>query len=253
MTIAADLWILAKGSAMTTTTMQPGQIVGMKGYSILHDLAAPAKLLVLSLLLAGCTSPAEYIRNGFKVGPNYRRPAAPVAQHWIDTGNPNVSNDPPRDAAWWRNFHDPVLDSLVYTAYRQNLTLRAAGLRILEARAQRAIVAGELFPQSQQAFGDFTRTNLSKNAPSLAPVNNFDEWTAGASLAWELDFWGRFRRAVESADARLDASVENYDDVLVLLLADVAQQYINLRTAEQRLQYAANNVIVQAGRRGWRA
>jgi outer membrane protein TolC len=170
-----------------------------------------------------------------------------VAPSWIDAGNPNVSSEPPRDAAWWQTFGDPVLDSLIAAAYRQNLTLRSAGLRILEARAQRAIIAGELFPQSQRAFGDYTRTNLSKNTPSLAPVNNFDEWTAGASLAWELDFWGRFRRAIESADARLDASVENYDDVLVLLLAEVAQQYVNLRTAEQRLQYAANNVIVQVG------
>ena len=66
-----------------------------------------------------------------------------------------VESGPANDTAWWRTFHDPVLDSLVQTAYRQNLTLRVAGLRILEARAQRAIAAGELFPQSQQAFGDY--------------------------------------------------------------------------------------------------
>ncbi len=74
------------------------------------------------------------------------------------------------------------------------------------------------------------------------PSLNYDEWTVGTSLAWELDFWGRFRRAIESADATLDASVENYDDVLVLLLAEVAQQYTDLRTAEQRLEYARKNV-----------
>jgi outer membrane protein TolC len=250
-----DLWILGKGSVMTKSGWQSWQISfprkGLVFPDFLvakpknHRLWKSAALLGLLVLLFGCTSPSEYLRNGFKVGPNYCRPAAPVAQHWIDTGNPNVLGEPPRDAAWWRTFRDPVLDSLVQTAYRQNLSLRAAGLRILEARAQRAIVAGELFPQSQQAFGDYTRTNLSKNAPSNNPNPNFSEWTVGTSLAWELDFWGRFRRAVESADARLDASVENYDDVLVLLLAEVAQQYVNLRTAEQRLQYAANNVVVQ--------
>jgi outer membrane protein TolC len=152
-----------------------------------------------------------------------------------------------RDAAWWQTFRDPVLDSLICTAYRQNLTLRDAGFRILEARAQRGIAAGELFPQTQQAYGSYSRVNNSLNTPSAVPGSHFEEWTTGASLAWELDFWGRFRRAVESADANVDASVETYDDVLVLLLSEVAQQYVNLRTAEQRLQYASNNVVIQLG------
>ena len=187
------------------------------------------------------------MRNGFKVGPNYSRPAASVADRWIDANDPNVRSVPANDAAWWRTFHDPVLDSLVQTAYRQNLTLRVAGLRILEARAQRAIAAGELFPQSQQAFGDYVRTGLSKKVSNAPPTRFFDEWTTGAGLAWELDFWGRFRRAIEAADANLDAQIENYDDALVLLLAEVARSYVDLRTAEQRLQYAAKNVVIQVG------
>ena len=144
-------------------------------------------------------------------------------------------------------FNDPVLDSLIYTAYRQNLSLRVAGFRILEARALRGIAVGELFPQSQQAFGSYTRTNNSLNSSKCGAVPNrfFDEWQTGTSLAWELDFWGRFRRAVEAADANLDASIENYDDVLVLLLSEVAQSYINIRTAEQRLEYARKNVEIQ--------
>ena len=201
--------------------------------------------LLLLIALSGCTTWHDYVRNGFKVGPNYCPPNAPVADHWIDDRDPHVGSEPANDASWWRTFNDPVLDSLVQTAYRQNLSLRIAGLRILEARAQRGIAVGNLFPQSQQAFGDYMRTNLSKNSPSPAPTLNYDEWTLGTSLAWELDFWGRFRRAVESADARLDASIENYDDVLVLLLAEVAQQYTDLRTAEQRLEYARENVDAQ--------
>jgi NodT family efflux transporter outer membrane factor (OMF) lipoprotein len=196
----------------------------------------------LLIAFSGCTSWHDYVQNGFKVGPNYRPPCGPVADHWIDDRDANVGSGPANDAAWWRTFNDPVLDCLVQTAYYQNLSLRRAGFRILEARAQRGIAVGNLFPQSQQAFGDYMRTNLSKNAPNAAPTFNNDEWTVGTSLAWELDFWGRFRRAIESADATLDASVENYDDVLVLLLAEVAQQYTSLRTAEQRLEYAAKNV-----------
>jgi NodT family efflux transporter outer membrane factor (OMF) lipoprotein len=204
-------------------------------------IASMAIFFVLACT-TGCTSLREYYQNGFKVGPNYCPPCAQVADRWIDEKDPNVSTEPPNDASWWETFNDPVLDSLIQSAYRQNLTLKVAGLRILEARAQRGIAVGNIFPQTQQATGDYTRTNNSKNAPFQSPNLQFDEWTVGANLAWELDFWGRFRRAVTSADARLDASIYNYDDVLVLLLAEVAQQYVNVRTAEQRLKYAHQNV-----------
>lgn len=209
------------------------------------------RLVGAALLLAylsGCgTSLREYVHNGFKVGPDYCRPAAAVADQWIDVQDPQLSaqqNDP----IWWRTFQDPVLDSLIHTAYRQNLSLRVAGARILEARALRAIAVGEIFPQSQQAFGEYSRNALSYNGPSGMVGNHFfDDWTTGASLAWELDFWGRFRRAIESADANLDASVEHYDSVLVLLLAEVAQHYADVRVAEQRLEYARQNVTIQKG------
>jgi len=202
---------------------------------------------MLVAFATGCTSWGDYFRNGFKVGPNYGQPAAPVADAWIDANDPAVSSKSTDSAAWWQTLKDPVLDSLIDTAYRQNLTLRAAGFRILDARAQRGIAVGELFPQSQQAFGDYTRTNVSQNAPNTPPSRFVEESTTGVSLAWELDFWGRFRRAVEAADATLDASIENYDDVLVLLLAEVAQRYVDIRTAEQRLEYARKNVESQRG------
>ncbi|MCE5267066.1 MAG: efflux transporter outer membrane subunit [Planctomycetaceae bacterium] len=205
-------------------------------------------LLLVLPLFVGCTSWREYVANGFKVGPNYCRPAAPVADQWLDEGNPAINSSPIQNAAWWQTFNDPVLDSLAFTAYQQNLSLRVAGFRILEARAQRAIAAGELFPQGQQAFGEYSRTNLSKNGPSGAsPALNFDDWTLGGSLSWELDFWGQFRRAIEAADAHLDSSIENYDYVLVLLLSQVAQSYADVRIAEQRLEYARQNVDIQRG------
>ncbi|MHB1038100.1 MAG: TolC family protein, partial [Pirellulales bacterium] len=196
------------------------------------DERASGKRMILAALVVvctGCTSWRDYIHNGFKVGPNYSRPAAPIADEWIDSKNPAVKSQPANDAAWWQTFNDPILAELMEIAYRQNLTLRVAGLRVLEARAQRGIAVGELFPQSQQAFGDYTRTGISKNGPNGGIPNKFfDEWTVGAGLAWELDFWGRFRRSIESADANLDASVENYDDVLVLLLSQVAQSYVDI-------------------------
>jgi NodT family efflux transporter outer membrane factor (OMF) lipoprotein len=203
-----------------------------------------ALALVLTLL-AGCTSLSEYVHNGFKVGPNYCPPKAPVACRWIDANDPNVISQPPNDAAWWRTFNDPTLECLIQTAYLQNLSLKSAGTRILQARAQQGIAVGGLFPQSQQAYGSYTRFNQSANAPNQLPVRFYNDWLVGANLAWELDFWGLFRRAVEAADAQLDASIFNYDAVLVLLLSDVAQNYVSYRTDEQRLEYARKNADMQ--------
>lgn len=194
----------------------------------------------------GCTSWDKYIRNGFKVGPNYCRPAAPVAEQWIETDNPLVDTASAVDPCWWRSFHDPVLDSLIDTAYQQNLTLRVAGMRVLESRALRGIAAGELFPQSQEAFGAYTRHASSSNSARGAFGDRFyGDLQTGVGLSWELDFWGRYRRAVESADASLDASVESYDHALVLLLSEVARRYVELRTTEHRLAYAVQNLEIQ--------
>src|SRR5437660_7699395 len=87
------------------------------------------------LLAGGCvaTGPLEYIRNGFKVGPNYGKPPAPVAPAWNEANNPSVQNRHLED--WWSVFQDATLNSLIATAYQQNLNLRVAGTRVLEARA----------------------------------------------------------------------------------------------------------------------
>ena len=204
-------------------------------------------LAILCLAWCGCTSPRQWMHNGFKVGPNYCPPSAPTAPQWIDGADPRVHNEPPQDAAWWQVFRDPVLDELVQTAYRQNLPLKEAGCRILIARAQRNIAAGNLFPQQQQAFADYSRTASSKTVVSSSPnmPQYFDLWDGGFNLAWELDFWGRLRRAVESADDQLQASVEDYDAVLVLLVADVARSYAQSRMLQSQVQLARTNVKLQ--------
>lgn len=207
--------------------------------------------VVLALLAGGCTSPAEYIRNGFKVGPNYQKPPAPVAQQWLDQGARGINPMPADLSQWWKTFNDPILNSLVETAYRQNLDLRTAGMRILEARAIRNIAAGNLFPQLQEAFGSYSRNQLSlnnANVPDGIPgfKRAFDQWGTGFNLSWEVDFWGRFRRALESTNADLDASIENYDDVLVLLIAEAADAYVRIRTFQTRIQYAQDNIEIQS-------
>jgi NodT family efflux transporter outer membrane factor (OMF) lipoprotein len=189
----------------------------------------------------------QWVHNGFKVGPNYCKPAVPVASEWIDYRDPNIKSEPVDLAAWWTVFRDPALDNLVQTASRQNISLRVAGMRILEARAMRGVAAGELFPQTQTMNGSYNRTGVSENVANrdATPQRWYNQWNQNFSLSWELDFWGRFRRAVEAADAELDASIENYDDVLVLLLAEVASSYVEMRTFQQRVSYAVNNVVAQ--------
>jgi NodT family efflux transporter outer membrane factor (OMF) lipoprotein len=205
-----------------------------------------------SLLASGCHLP-QWARNGFKVGPDYRKPAAAVADNWIDSDDPRVFSQPPEYPDWWAVFRDPVLNDLVDTAYRQNLTLREAGLRTLQARAQRAMVAGNLFPQTQQLSGSYTREQISiVQQPYLLPIpelfsRSFDKWSLAGNLSWELDIWGRFRRAVEAADANLETSVEEYDAILVCLIAEVVTAYVDIRTFEQRLEYARQNVRIQEG------
>jgi NodT family efflux transporter outer membrane factor (OMF) lipoprotein len=204
-------------------------------------------LILSSFLLCGCTSVREYIDNGFKVGPNYRPPVAPVAKHWIDADDKRMHEDSEDLSRWWKVFDDPALDALICEAYHQNLTLREAGFRVLEARAQLAIIKGEIFPQSQTATGDYSRAASShKTASGQFNTNPYiNQYDLGFNLNWELDFWGRFRRAIESSEANLDASVENYDDVLVTLLGDVAADYVQMRTLEKRIEYLKANVKLQ--------
>src|SRR5438874_8929197 len=212
-------------------------------------LSRAAGLTLASALACGCTPLGEYVQNGFKVGPNYGRPPAPVANDWIDADDQRVRKDSDDLSQWWTVFDDPVLDDLVSNAYRQNLTLRQAGFQVLQARAQFGIAVGGLFPQTQDLSGDYNRIATSREAANRQFASSskrfFGQWDFNFNLAWELDFWGRFRRAVEAADASLDASVENYDDVLVTLLGDVATNYVNVRTFEQRIKLARQNVELQ--------
>jgi NodT family efflux transporter outer membrane factor (OMF) lipoprotein len=209
---------------------------------------------VLAICCNGCTSLGEYIQNGFKVGPNYQKPPAPVASEWIDSKAKGVNVATTDLRGWWKAFNDPKLDALIQQAYQQNLTLRSAGTRILAARAQRNIAVGNLFPQTQQATGDHNRNQLSATVANPAGrqilgtttgTRFFNDTAVGVNLSWEIDFWGRFRRGVEAANGELDASVENYDDALVLLISEVASTYVQIRVFQKQLQYVAGNITIQ--------
>jgi NodT family efflux transporter outer membrane factor (OMF) lipoprotein len=177
----------------------------------------------------------DWVRNGFKVGPNYCKPPAPVAAEWIQARDADVQARHIQD--WWTVFQDETLNSMIRTAYVQNPNLRVMGTRVLQARSQQAIAAGNLFSQTQQLQGMYLNGTVNAH-PAWINLTTFN-------LNWEIDVWGRIRRGIESANANLDASVENYDDALVTLLADVATNYAQYRIAQQRLKIARANVKIQ--------
>lgn len=142
---------------------------------------------------------------------------------------------------WWRNFNDPVLDGLIAEAQHVNPSVRIAGLRIMEARAQLGIAGSTLYPQVQQATGELLRAGARRAG---APDSSVTSQGAGLRISWELDFWGKFKRSIEAADAGYLASIAQYDDVQVLMAAQVAGLYSTIRTLEARLLIAGQNAAL---------
>jgi NodT family efflux transporter outer membrane factor (OMF) lipoprotein len=198
--------------------------------------------------VVGFAAGALAVLGGCKiVGPNYETPAVDVNPAWLEQqadagdGSPGVSPD----RRWWESFSDPTLTALIQSTYSQNLSLRTAGLRVIEARARRGIAVGEFFPQTQELSAAATAHRLSENGAFPAADKTYQDASIGAGAAWELDFWGKFRRGIESADAAVLASVADYDAVLVSLVADVATNYVLVRGTEEQLVYARANVQLQ--------
>lgn len=191
--------------------------------------------LGILLLLGGCTM----------VGPDFVKPDAPIAQKWTESGELQLTSTQTDHANWWKSFNDPVLDKLIDEAYDQNLTLQIAGLRILEARAQLGLAVGSAWPQQQQGQLSTIYSDPSDNTAGSAFTSSSWNYNLGLSIGWEIDFWGKFRRGIESADANLLASIADYDTVLVSLTADVANAYVVIRTLEEQLTIARENVKIQ--------
>ena len=194
---------------------------------------------IAALLVAGCT-----------VGPNYQRPATPVPAIFAEAN----AQTRPADAdlaAWWSSFGDPELDKLVSRAITQNLDIETAAARIREARA-REIVAGAAALPVVDAQASASRQRISENAIPIPPGgggggtggafglpgSEFDTFRVGFDASWEIDLFGKTRRSVEAAGARAGAAVWNRRDAQVLVAAEVANAYLSLRTAQQRIARA---------------
>lgn len=179
---------------------------------------------VLVLIISGCT----------KVGPDYVKPKE-VAMP--DVWESNLTKSDQNITNWWKLFNDPTLDVLVEKSYAQNLDLRSAGLRILQARAALGISEGLLYPQQQ---------SVSANIAGVrAGGNNFAAGGANFDVGWEMDVWGKYARGIESAEASMYASVASYDEILVSIIAEVARNYVSYRTSQERIEFAKRNILIQ--------
>jgi multidrug efflux system outer membrane protein len=188
-------------------------------------------------LLAGCA-----------VGPDYHPPKTSMsAQQWTSPLVDGETNSPTDLATWWKNFGDTNLDSLVTVAIQSNLTLRVAQAHVLEARAERDVSAGSLWP-SVGTSGSYSRNRYGfNNFPPLPPGTPLDYnlYNAGFDATWEIDIFGGTRRTIEAASAEIGAAIYSQRDVLVSLLAEVARNYIGARGYQQRLAITLQNIQVQ--------
>ena len=208
-------------------------------------------LLTALFLLAACA-----------VGPDYEPPdltVEMVPDQWRTTVETEMAADTTDLEMWWISFNDSLLTELIKRAEFGNLDLQAAVGRVAEARAIRGVAKGGYWPDIVLG-GAYSYQKLSENGLQGAQVppddgtgggassllaEPFDTWSAGLSLSWEIDLFGRIRRTVEAADAQLQASVEDYRDVLVTLYAEVGSAYVDSRAFQTRLDFANQNVTAQ--------
>ena len=202
-----------------------------------------SNVAILALFAGGCA-------NLPSVGPNYHAPETKAPAHWAEPLAGGETNSTAATVAWWENFHDAELDSLITRAVSSNLDLRIAQSRVREARAQYGGAFANLWP-TVNAGGAYDRWRQSQHQPVLGdfavPSSAFENnlYQAGFDASWEIDVFGGKRRAVEAAKAQLSASEFGQREVLVTLLGEVARNYVDLRGYQKRLAIADQNIEAQ--------
>lgn len=178
------------------------------------------------------------------VGPNYHEPKQKITNHW-KLPNTHVNESSNHQAKWWNLFHDPTLTCLIEQGYQNNLTLQAAAARVLQARAQLAQSVGFLYPQQQALTGNLNYNRIGGSSLQDVLPSNFYTALLGFTANWEIDFWGKYRRAILANDALFLASFAAYDQALVTLTSEIATTYIDIRTTETLIKIIKKNIQVQ--------
>lgn len=177
-------------------------------------------MLALPLALTACIN----------AGPDYQRPELHPPQHWRAGG---ADTQPVINGDWWKLFHDSTLDSLIDSALSQNRDLKIAAARVIEAQANLALARSQQFPAVN------AQANAARNRTAMNGIQaTANDYAIAGSAAFEIDFWGKFRRATEAARASLLATEYAQQVTRLTLIADAANAYFNLRSLDAQLQIA---------------
>ncbi len=190
--------------------------------------------------------------SGCKVGPDYVAPEVAASPAWSEPegagGAAGSTGDVHPETDWWSNFGDPTLTALVNRAIASNHDLRIAAERIVEARALRGIAASAGLP-SVNTGADYTRSRQSENTKNGNFVredgSGSDRYSVGLDASWEIDVFGGIARSVEAAEAEIAAAEESRRDVMVMLAAEVARNYVDVRGFQKRIEVTQRNIEIQ--------
>jgi NodT family efflux transporter outer membrane factor (OMF) lipoprotein len=228
-----------------------------------YSIREIALTILACLVMAGCT-----------VGPNFERPQTSAPEVFNRTQSAQAPSKPvegPFDSDWWTQFNDPVLNALEKQLADANLDVAAASARLRQSRAERRVVGAAADP-TLDAAASYNRERGSENgilsllgvtptqaqpqsASGSAPLGvaampgskgspAYNLYQFGFDASWELDLWGRVRRSVEAATAMSDASYEDRNAVLLSARAELARDYIDLRSTQALLQIARQNLEI---------
>jgi NodT family efflux transporter outer membrane factor (OMF) lipoprotein len=194
----------------------------------------------MALLTSGCT-----------VGPDYKRPAVPQQNGWQPAQG--AVGLEPCDVRWWRELNDQQLVNYIEKGISGNQNIKEAEARVREARALRGVAAADLLPQADssalynRSLTSDTAGIISQLPKNLISTINFEQdfYQVGFDASWEIDIFGGRRRAVQAATARAQSSVENYRDVMISVIAEIARNYVELRGAQRQLMIAEKNGTIQ--------
>lgn len=196
---------------------------------MLLKLTKPSLAILSVLGLSACTT----------LGPDYVHPEqSALPNDWsVEKATQDTQQSEQKLQQWWQQFNDPTLNQLVEMASQQNLDLEAAGLRIVQARSLLGISTGLQYPQVQTVSGNLARAYVNDQGVNNAALS-FD-------AGWEMDIWGKYARGIESAEAGYYASIASYHDIMVTITAEVARNYINYRTFQERILLSRRNIEIQ--------
>lgn len=185
-----------------------------------------------TLLLSGCM-----------MGPDYHRPDFTYQDNWhTELATPKEMAES-ASTAWWQQFNDPILNSLIREARRNNLDLAVAMAHVKQAKALRRTVSADYFPQAE-ASGNADRSRYSRQTGFGSNIGTRNNFNASLDASWELDLFGRVRRSVEAADARIEAEEALLQGVQLTVVAETATAYFELRSLQAQQANIENTILL---------